>query len=370
MWVPADVVIERNRSRLIERTLPVRGNIRLKEGDQVRLESVVGDYQHAASFRNYNLSRLLQIPPEKVEECLLVPVGAEVYMGTPVAKNSKLWGLKTIEFASPVEGVIFSLSDNSGVLTIKETPEKRNLVAGVNGTVQKVMPGKGVKIGTTVSSARTKLAVGNDRAGMIKIVSNRDITLTDRVITSECSGKIVVGGALLTREVVHKCLALKVRAVVCGGIHWSTFRGIISSARGRMEDIGTTICVTEGFGFQPMGDEIFRFLSGYENHFGMILSRLKEVIIPLSDQEASGDPVGDKDREREAEVKAGLGYGVRVVELPRLDLFGKIGESGPVTSKSGSKFTTPCLDIDVDGETMSKPIRNLEVNCPNSRKAG
>ena len=204
MYAPLKILTSQNVFRTIERTLPVKGRVLVKMGQKVRPETVVGSCWRVSGFKNYNLSRLLGLRPERVKEGLLRPVGSQIYQGTLLARAKKMLGLKTVEFVSPISGVIHAYSDKNGVLTVQQAPQEHRLVAGVGGVVDKIIPGQKVSIGAMVSEVQGALAAGNDREGVLKVVANPDIAIAPQAVDETCRGRIVVGGALLTKEVLHK----------------------------------------------------------------------------------------------------------------------------------------------------------------------
>ncbi|OQX51061.1 hypothetical protein B5M47_02080 [candidate division CPR3 bacterium 4484_211] len=344
-------------SCLIDRFLPVKGRILVKRRDLVKPETVIGVCQPAPGFRTYNLAHMLGVAPDRAADCLLRPVGSQVYRGSVIARRKSLLGLKTLEFTSPIDGVLYHYSKETGLLTLQYASHQMKLIAGVEGVVEKVMPGRWVQIKALVSKVQGVIAAGNDREGIIKIISNPDIAISPQAVTGSCQGKILAGGALLSKEVIYKCLAVKVKGVICGGMHWRDFNEIVTPARGRSEDVGLTVLLTEGFGYQPMNRTIFDLLSRYENWFGMILSNSGICVIPLS-----GRTTGEREeagREKFVELKKHLN--VRLINPPRLDVFGTISKLGGKETRMQLGIRTPVAEVKVGDRLEIVPTRNLEA---------
>ncbi|MBU1110882.1 hypothetical protein KKB83_04680 [Patescibacteria group bacterium] len=359
MLLPTRTIAIENTYRTIVRTLPVKGRVVVKKGEKVRPETVVGSCWRVSGFKNYDLGRLFNLRLSRVKETILRSVGAQIYQGTVVARTKKMWGLKVLEFISPISGVLHSFSGKSGVLTIQQAPQEYRLVAGVSGIIDKIVPGESVEISTVVSEVRGSLTAGNDREGVLKIVTNPDIAIVPHVIDESCSGRIIIGGALLSKEVIHKCLALRVRGIVCGGIHWRDFDRVVTQARGLSEDIGITIFITEGFGYQPMRKEVFDFLARSENSFGMILGSSSCLIIPLSGQ-AKSKAQGMVVSEEEFAVPQKDDI-VRLINLPRLDEFGRMKRLLDKPERLESELMVQVCEVEVNGEVRKVPVRNLEI---------
>ncbi|MBU0708296.1 hypothetical protein KJ596_00930 [Patescibacteria group bacterium] len=359
MLVLARRITIENAPRIIERELPIEGRVLVKPGQQVRPETVIGVCWCASGFKTFNLAKLLKVPASRSKDLILHPIGSRIYKGAVIAKRKQFGGLRELEFISPIDGILHDFSEQKGILTIQYAPKEFKLVAGVGGVVDRVIPNRGVNIGAVVSEVKGVLAAGSDRDGLIKIISNPDIAIASPAITGTCEGKIVVGGALLSKEIIYKCLALKVRGIVCGGIHWRDFNEMVTIARGRSEDIGTTVFITEGFGYQPMNKQIFEFLTRYENRFAMILSDLVRLVIP-----DLGKTVDGKEYIEDKNVKLApiaVGEQVRVIAPPRLDLFGKIAEAELVEDRVESGLRTQTCLVEFEQKTERVPVRNVEI---------
>ena len=106
----------------IERKLPAQGTIFAKLGDEVKPETVIGESKVSAGFRIFKLHELLGVSPKKAKNYLRRTIGARVYQGDVIAEAQKSFGLRSVQFISPIDGVLQHFNEETGQLTMQYAP--------------------------------------------------------------------------------------------------------------------------------------------------------------------------------------------------------------------------------------------------------
>lgn len=310
------------------RILPIPGEVLVKKGDVVDYDTIVARATIPGNPTIIKASQLLNIEPENLPPFMLKKEGDRVEKGEIIAKYTPFWGLIKKFICSPVEGVIESISDETGQIIVREPPIPVEINAYIPGKIVEILPNIGVVIETNAAYIQGIFGLGAERHGKLRIAvdSNHD-TLTEEKILSDYKGEIIVGGSLATLEALKKAQELEVKGIIVGGIQGidiDKFLGYeIGVAITGQEDIAMTIIVTEGFGKMSMSDSVFNLLKEFEgNHIAINgTTQIRagvirpEIIIPHSKEilDVKGDELIDG-------MKPGT-----LVRIIREPYFGKIG---------------------------------------------
>lgn len=330
----------------IERRLPGPGKVLVKPGDQVTPEETVGESQISGGYRKINLSGLLGLGSKEVAKSLLKKPGDVVYKGEPLARSSKFLGLKRRVYLSPVDGVVEELLE--GEVTIRFAPTEVKVASGFTGTIESVSEGEAVTVRTNAAKIRGIVGAGHERFGHIRIVGKPGEFLLPQHIDSSDSGKIVVGGAIVTSDTIEKALAIGVRGLVTGGINFHETLGWSEGS-----DIGLTIVSLEGYGFHPINEDLFKDISRFDGKYASISGPDATVIISIegSAQESSSPSWRD--------LK--LGDSLRIISGEGL---GRVGLAEAVSTKPvqlDSGLMASVITLKVGSEKMMIPWQNLEI---------
>ena len=79
-----------------ERTLPLKGEVLVNEGDTVRSEEVVAKTELPGPVTILNVVNQLGIEPDEINEFMLVREGKTFTKGDPLAENKPLFGLSIL----------------------------------------------------------------------------------------------------------------------------------------------------------------------------------------------------------------------------------------------------------------------------------
>lgn len=338
----------------ITRTLPTTSQILVKVGDEVRPEKIVGLGRKSAGFRNIDAAEVLNVKPKELKKLLTKTIGSYVNKGESLGGKKGTLGVGKKNLISPVDGIMTALDETTGIITLEYMPEEVRVVSGVNGTVTNIDPeAPEITIQTKVLEVKGALGLGKRREGGIHIVGQPDLPLSEKQIDPTWENKIIVGGSLLTKQVLYHCVALKVQGIVTGGMHWEEFSSLVGS-RGRFEDIGISIVLTEGYGNLSMAPGLFKKLQTYEGKFSFIWGGSSKLIIP---------DVAEAPTPGHALEFISLAEGQRV-RLLTLDHHGELGvisqlNEGTVLDNE-IKTDTAVITLN-NGETLVLPTTSIEV---------
>jgi len=348
-----------NLTRTVIRRLPQKGKITVKEGDVTESSAIIGLCHVSPGFRVFNLSEILNIPPEKIPSCLLKSSGSKVFKGDVIAEDKKLFGIISRQFIAPADGVFEVMDQSKGQMMIRFMPVSFKLPAGVYGEVVKVVPDQEVHIRTKVDLIRGVLGSGVEREGILKVVTSNKETISIIGLDKSLSGSIIAGGSMMTKEVIQKSLALGVRGILSGGINIHDYKSLVSSLN-PLEDVGLSLLATEGYGSSEMPGEIFELLRKNDNCFAIISPQEKELIIP-SLKSFTKTAIKEK-REKNELCYLEKGMVVRLLTFPYLGREGMVLElsKSPTTFPSGIEAFSALIEIG-KGMQVLIPIRNLEV---------
>ncbi len=352
-----------------ERSLPIKGEILVEEGQKVDFDTIVGRCYLEGPPYIVKIAELLGIEPEEVPRYLKVKIGDVVKKGTVLAGYTAFLGLikKTVE--SPVDGVVEGFNELTGHLTVRSPPRVIELSAYVRGKVVKVVPGESVAVGTPAAFIQGIIGFGGERHGVIEVVSssNQDVVGPEH-IGEHHAGKIIVGGSLITYEALEKARKVGVVGVVVGGAKITDIERILGyrigvAITGR-ENIGFTLVLTEGFGKLPMSQRAFKIFKEHEGMEAAINGTTQvragvirpEIIIPKEVEVPTEalEPLG--------EGKMKVGSVVRIIRYP---YFGEIGtvvelpiELHQIETESPVRVVKVRLQ---DGRVVTVPRANVEI---------
>ena len=349
------------------RLLPLEGEVLVEEGQRVRAEEPVARTNLPGDVEMINVANALSVQPGDIRRYMLKREGDRVEEGEVIAQTKGLFGLFRSQCRSTVSGTIESISEVTGQVLIRKPPTPIEVNAYVDGAVVEVIPRRGAVIETKGALIQGIFGVGGESIGELKVVvSSPDERLTPDLIDGSCSGKVVVGGSLVTYEALIKAREIGVRGIVVGGVDDFDLRRFLGYDIGvaitGSEEIGLTLVITEGFGEIRMADRTFELLKSLDGRKASVNGATQiragvlrpEVIVPLEEVEV--------EEERESEPRLEVGVRVRAIREP---YFGRIGvvKSLPVELRqleTESKVRVVEVEFE-DGTTAVLPRANVEI---------
>ena len=352
-----------------ERRLPLKGTVVVENGTTVQPDDIVAKTDLPGNVQMVNVANQLNIDADDVNDAMTVKVGSEVRKDDMIAETKGLFGMFKSNVTAPVDGTIEVISDTTGQVVIREAPIPVEIDAYMSGRIKEVIPEEGVVIESEGVFIQGIFGIGGESRGdLAVIVKNREEEITEELITSELTGKIVVGGSFISLKAYKKAIQMKVAGVVVGGFNYFDLEDILGYTLGvairGSEDLATSLILTEGYGKIRMGSQTFDLLKEHHGKFTSVNGATQiragvirpEIVIPLSGDELKGD-------HKDAYASEGIQAGslVRVIRAPYFGRMGKVVDLPSELRKMESETMVRVAIIEIDGENIEIPRANLEM---------
>lgn len=356
------------------RRLPIPGKVLVKEGQSISPDTIVAKTDVPGEPFIVKIASVIGVEPEDTEKSMLKKVGETVKKDEVMAFSSSLFGLFKKTCKSPVNGTIDHISNITGQTIVREPPIPVGIKAYIPGTVTKVLPKEGAVIETPAAFIQGIFGIGGETNGILMMVVNSpDEILTGEQIGTECTGKILIGGSLVTSDALHKTVEVGAKGIVVGGIRDKDLIDFLGYEVGvaitGQEEVGLTLIVTEGFGRMTMAEKTFEMLKKFSGKLACINGTTQiragvmrpEVVIPRENSTLTELTRASKETEF-------LGKGLRPgtpVRIIREPCFGALGyvvslpiELQTIETESHVRVTEVEL---VDGRRVIMPRANVEI---------
>jgi hypothetical protein len=256
------------RSTLVKKTrrLPLPGKVLAAVGDSVTADQVVASTDLPGKVSLLNVANNLSVMADEVHGRLSIKVGDKVKKGIPFASKSTFFGLFKSEAVSPIDGVLESLSEFTGMAVLREPPVPVEVKAYVDGKVVEIIPDEGVVIEARAALVQGIFGLAGERnAPLVVVAKTPDQRLDAEHITAEHKGKVIIGGARITLAGLRKAIEVGVAGVVAGGFAYQDVKELLGYDVGvaitGSEELATTLVVTEGFGDIAMARATYELLT-------------------------------------------------------------------------------------------------------------
>ncbi len=357
----------RHRAR---RTLPIAGDVLVQSGQHVEALDVVARTYLPGDVIPLNLANTLGVSAGDLQRCLVKKPGEFVAEGELLAKSTGLFGFFPKEYRSPVSGVIETVSKITGQVLLRGEKRPVEVQAFLAGTVVEVIPEQGVEIEADIAMVQGIFGIGGETYGTIRMACESPrVELTPELIRDDMRGQIVIGGARMTGEAIHRAIEVGAVAVISGGMDDRDLKDILGYDLGvaitGQERIGATLMITEGFGEVAMARRTFDLFRSFAGRFASVNGATQiragvlrpEILIPLSIEEASH---GESATAAAGHLRPGVP--VRVIRDPWFGLLGTVAElpSEPRVLESGSKARVLIVATE-DGRQLTVPRANVEL---------
>jgi len=350
------------------RQLPLKGDVAVAKGDTVTRDQVVARTNLPGNVTTLNLVNTLSCSPTELENYMLKKEGDPIEKGEAIAETKPFIKFFKTTVEAPITGTLESISKVTGQVILREPPRPVEVQGFIDGTIVEVIPEEGVVIETTGAFVQGIFGVGGETWGTLHVISKSPSeALTPDQIDASCSGKIIVGGNLLTLEVINKAREVGAAGIIGGGIRDADLRNLLGYDLGvaitGSEDIGLTVIVTEGFGTIDMAHKTFDILSENNGKETSISGATQiragvqrpEIIIPTSDATA---------QTAEQTNQLGLTEGalLRVIRVPYFGKVGKVAALPPELQTVESETHVRILEVEFeDGSRAIVPRANIEL---------
>ena len=353
------------------RRLPIQGEVLAKEGDTVTHDQVVAKTQVPGEVHLINVANALGVDPEEISQFMLKGLKDPVAKNEVFAQRSSFFGFFKSFVKSPVDGTIELVSDVTGQVALREAYIPVEITAYIPGKVVHVMPREGVTIRTPAAFVQGIFGVGGEAHAELKMVAKSpDDALTAEMIDSSHSGKVIVGGSLVTGDALAKAAKAGIKGIVVGGVEDEDlikFLGYeIGVAITGQEEIGLTLIITEGFGKMKMPQRTFDLLKSFDGREASVNGATQiragvirpEIVIALTEKEAKGLV------EEEEEATGGMtpGTPVRIIRDPYFGAIGQVAGLPVELQKAETESDVRVVQVTLeDGRKVIVPRANVEI---------
>ncbi len=351
------------------RRLPLRGEVMVKEGDDVSHDTIVARTDIPGDAMLVNVANMLGIEASDVPRYMLKQLGEKVEDGEVIAELSSFFGLFKSRAKSDVTGVIESISEITGQVTLRTAPVPVEVHAYIDGRVQEVIPEQGVVVENKGAYIQGIFGVGGERQGKLAIVVNGpEEPLDADDITPEHKGFVIVGGSLVTAQALKRAAEVGVSAIVAGGIIDRDLVELLGYDIGVAitghEDIPFSIVITEGFGRMSMAPKTYDLLKTLEGKMASVNGATQiragvmrpEIIVP---------GVEDVGIEAEDLSEEGMipGTPIRIIREPYFGQLAEVSElpAELVRVETEAKVRILRAKLIDTGEIVTVPRANVEI---------
>ncbi len=334
-----------------ERTLPVPGQVVVRQGQQVRAADVIAEAKLPGRHVLLDVARTLGVSPAAADRLIRCQVNEIVKAGTVVAQGGN--GLFPRSVRVPREGRVVAVGGGQVLLEIGE--RSLELRAGIPGTVMEVIPERGAVIQT--AGALIQGVWGNGRVDtglMLSLVEGQDAVLDASQMDVSLRGSILLGGHCQDAGVLEAAAELPVRGLILASI----VPTLLPVAR----QMPYPIIVLDGFGRLPMNAAAYKLLTTNSKRevtlnaesYNRYTGQRPEIVIPLP---ISQEPLEPRDVETFAPDQR-----VRLRRAPHAGAIATLIDISPrpVTLPNGLRALAGKVRLE-NGEQILVPLVNLEV---------
>lgn len=349
-----------------ERRLPLKGEVVVALGAEVRRNQVVARTELPGDVATLNIVNRLGISPQELLGFMLKKEGEPVVEGEPLAETRPLikWFKTTVD--SPVSGTVESISQVTGQVILRKAPRPVEVLAYVDGIVEEVIAQEGVRIAARGAYIQGIFGVGGECWGALYLAVD-DPDAEVRVIGPEAKGKIAVVGSLITLATVEQARQAGAVGLIGGGMRDQDLRDLLGYDLGvaitGAEEIGLTVIITEGFGRIAMARKTFDILQACAGMEASISGATQiragvlrpEIIVPMD--------IGIEE-EKGGGGSEGLQVGdvLRVIRMPYFGQIGRVSGLPAELQQVESGALVRVLEVEFDGgERVVVPRANVEL---------
>ena len=301
MLAPIIRKIVENKTVMVERYLPSKGNLFVQKGDKLEPFQKLGDCMHSLNTVYF---------PNDFEPVKFLREKVYFQKGNPLGKI----GAKKI---SAEENGYMSFDAATGEYFFEEMPVKYTLLSGLWGEVSDVVPESSVLIKTTVTEVDLVACTNTFSFGELVVFPNpteilEKFYLESFVKTTE--GKIVYVGHYADVDTIRKAHDLKISAILAGSADPVGF----SFAKSVNMGLG----VLSGFGKLETPDHIYKLFNSVAYRHVFFHGDLGVLRIPMSGESDENAAVKKKKAPFKVIKKVTKGQKVQVLQKPH---FGKMG---------------------------------------------
>lgn len=351
-----------------ERRLPLKGEVLVKKGDIVKADDIVARTELPGDVERLNFAGKLGVTPKESLAFLKAEIGAEIKTDQIIAESKGFFGLFKSTIRSPIDGTLEALSEITGMMTLRKPPKPVEVDAYIDGKVVEVIENEGVIIEAPATFIQGIFGICGEVKGEIVIAApSPDYVLTAEDIKPEFSGKIIIGGSLVTAEVLKKCVSTGVLGIIVGGMDDKDLKDFLGEEIGVAitghEEKSTTVVITEGFGRMTMASKTFEVLKKNAGKRASINGATQiragvlrpELIVTYNTDEKV-------ELSKHSEMGMEIGSLVRIIRQPFFGAIGKVSALPHQLQDIETEAKVRVLEFQFDdGRKVTLPRANVEL---------
>lgn len=332
-----------------ERVLPQSGEMIAKIGHEVTPGLIVARTPLQTVFAIVDASQMLGVPPEKVNELVIVEKSSVVDEGTVLAQKK---GVRGRQVLSPAAGELYDVIN--GRIFIQQTTDWVETRALVSGRVVSHVADRGVVIETYGAFIQGIWGSRQENFGKLKLMSrsNNGFLAKDQ-LTSDVGKLILAVGRLEHLEVLHLAQEMEVAGIIAGSMSAELCEAAY--------ELNYPIILTDGVGKQSMSPGIFSLLQKVEGretslfaNYDTSRGQRPEIIIP--------EPATPASEAVQANKPLQIGQKVRLLRPPFVGQTGEIMEIFTLSQLLATGAKAQGVNIRLaDGHMVFVPFANVDV---------
>ncbi|MFO8061934.1 MAG: hypothetical protein R6U31_03310 [bacterium] len=354
-----------------DRRLPLKGDVLVEKGDILKAEQVVARTELPGDVERLNFAGKIGATAKECKNFLTVEEGEEVKKGQIIGESPGFFGLFKTQIKSPIDGTMESLSEITGMMTLRHPPKPVEVNAYINGRVVEMIEDEGVTVESPATFIQGIFGIGGEEQGEIVVVADsHDYVLKEDDITDELKDKIIIGGSLITAPVLKKCVEVRAKGVIVGGIDDKDLKDFLGEEIGVAitgnEEKGITLIITEGFGEMHMAAKTFEILKEHNGRIASIngATQIRAGVLRPELIVTHDDEIDSADFEKTHESKLGMDIGsvVRVIREPNFGRIGKVSALPAQLEKIETEAKVRVLEVEFEeGKKVLLPRANVEL---------
>ncbi len=351
-----------------ERRLPLKGEVLVKKGDIVKANDIVARTELPGDVERLNLAGKLGVPAKEAVNYLKVKIGDKIKKDDIIAESKGFFGLFKSLIKSPIDGSVESLSEITGMMTLRKPPKPVEMDAYINGKVVEIIENEGVVVEAPATFIQGIFGIGGEVKGEIKVIAKSpDYVMTINDITNELEGKIVIGGSLVTADVLKKLVSVKAAGVIVGGIDDKDLKDFLGEEIGVAitgnEEKGITLIITEGFGEMAMAKKTFDIFIKNDGKRASIngATQIRAGVL-RPELIVTYDIDTNIEESKHTELGMEIGSVVRIIREPHFGAIGKVSGLPHKLQKIETEAHVRVLEFEFeDGKKVILPRANVEL---------
>ncbi len=333
-----------------ERALPQSGEVGTGVGNDVTPNLVVARMPLETHFAIVDASEILDVPPEKVTDYVIVEKEAIVDVGTVLAQKKQLF--RSRQVLAPAEGLLFDVFN--GRIVVQQTSEWLERRAMVSGRVVSYVGDRGVIIETYGTLIQGVWGSGMENFGKLKVATRSNTGfLTKDQVSGDVASLVLVAGRVDHLEVLQLADEKGIAGIVAGSMPAELCEAALT--------LHYPVILTEGIGKQNMSPAIFSLLQKADGRETSLFGSYEqsrgqrpEIIIPESATPASEAVTANK--------PVRLGQTVRLLRAPYAGQSGKIIKIYTLSQIVATGAKAQGVDVQLaDGNVAFVPFANFDV---------